>query len=178
MPQGAARALSRTGLGGAPPTSPGGRAAELLGNLADSGPKGQTLCGAKKSQADVASAARAGEESAFRSATCAEEVRNMLLLLQDACLLSAAAGHLGVHRRDAWPRAARGDAGAATPKCGCSNLDDFTVAFRNAFEAIADAIVAELLLPQLFVLALPAKSGDVVGRKGCRRGKPGCLAPT
>lgn len=92
MPQGAARALSRTGLGGAPPTSPGGRAAELLGKLADSGPKGQTLCGAKKSQADVASAARAGEESAFRSATCAEEVRNMLLLLQDACLLSAAAG--------------------------------------------------------------------------------------
>ena len=111
IPQGAARALSRTGLGGAPPTSPGGRAAELLGNLADSGPKGQTLCGAKKSQADVASAARAGDEPAFRSATCAEEVRNMLL--QDACLLSETAGHLGVRWRDAWPRAARGDAGAA-----------------------------------------------------------------
>ena len=126
------------------------------------------MCGAKKSQADVASAARAGDEPAFRSATCAEEVRNMLL--QDACLLPETAGHLGVHWRDAWPRAARGDAGAATPKCGCSYLDDSTVAFRNAFEAIADAIVAELLLPQLFVLALPAKSGDV---SGLSRGQEG-----
>jgi len=91
-------------------------------------------------------------------------VKSPNTLLQDAGLLSAAvAGHLGVRWRDAWPRATRGDAGAATPKCRCSNLDDSTVAFWNGFEAIADAIVAELLLPQLFVLAPPAQSGDVSG---------------
>jgi len=40
------------------------------------GPKTVWGVGVKKSQADMASAARVGDEDAFRSATCAEEVRS------------------------------------------------------------------------------------------------------